>query len=105
MRLLLLCAWVACAQRTTTHALQVTAGAMRCSFERREPAALSGLHLECVSPTSSVKTDAVIAVGSSGQSGSFYAGPDAILWTFQRPVDGPLLYKVTANGKADTGSL
>ncbi len=90
------------AQKTTTHALKFTAGAMFCTFERREPAALSGLHLECIAATASIKEDAVIA--APGLTGSFFAAKDAISWTFQ-PAGVALLYKVTANGKVETGSL
>lgn len=97
---------VAQAQKVTTHSVKFVAGSLHCTFERREPASLTGLHIECVGATASVKQDTVIAVGSSGQNGQVFVDRDAISWTFQRPaVDGALLYKITANGKAETGAL
>lgn len=94
------------AQTVKVHALKVSAGAMACTFERRAPAALTGLFVECVAVTANVKQNGVIEVGSAGYSGQLLIERDTISWTIQRPTaEGALLYKITANGKTETGSL
>lgn len=94
----------ASAQTVKVRALRVSAGASVCTFESREPVALTGLHIECVSASASLKQDTVLTVGAA-QTGQWYAGRDSLTWTFQRPAGGPLMYKTTANGMVETGSL
>lgn len=92
------------AQTVKVHSLKFTAGSLYCTLERREPAALTGLHMECVSATSSIKQEAIVS--GVGLSGQFGAGQDTLKWTIQSPSEtGAYMYKITANGKAETGSL
>jgi hypothetical protein len=109
--LLFLCTVLAPAQtmtKSTSHVLQVPAGAMHCTFTNFVPAALSGIHIDCASETSSFKQDTALSPvpGISGQSGEFSSGRDSIRWTFRIPaIGGPVMYQITANGNKETGSL
>ncbi len=88
--------------------LKVAAGPIYCTFTNQKPEALTGLHIECVSPSASLKQDTVITTAPSlGHSGQFTADGSMITWSFQRGADrrGGLLYKVVANGKTESGSL
>lgn len=92
------------AQKAATY--KVHAGASYCTFINYKPMALTGLHIECGSATTTMALDAVIAVGGNGLGGQFLDGRDSVSWTFQRSTaEGPLMYKVTANGKSETGLL
>lgn len=92
------------AQKAATY--KVHAGASYCTFTNYKPMALTGLHIECGSATTTMALDAVIATGGSGLGGRFLDGSDSISWAFQRSAaEGPLMYKVTANGKSETGLL
>ncbi len=108
MRLLILLLAGASYAQVASKAAVVTvhAGTSTCTFTNYRPMTLTGVHVECVGAAASTKQDVVIAVGLAGMRGQFSEGADVISWTLQRPAaDGPLLYKVTANGKAETGSL
>ncbi len=99
----LICAQTSSNSRSTV--VKVTSGASYCTFTNFHPMAMTGLHIDCGSATTAMKLDLVMAIGSSGHSGSFNA-PDSITWTFRRTTaDGALMYKVVANGKTETGSL
>ncbi len=89
------------AQKTTSNTLKVSAGAVHCAFTTFTPAALTGVHIDCSSGTSSFQQDTASA---AGQSGKFSTGPDLLEWRLQ--VSGSaILYQITANGKKETGSL
>lgn len=88
--------------------LKVPAGATHCTFTNLVPAALTGVHVDCFSATSSFKQDTVLspAPNVSGQSGEFLSGTDSIRWVFRMTArDGPVMYQITANGQKETGSL
>ncbi len=90
-------------QKVTTHTLKVSAGSIHCTFTNLSPPALTGLHVDCLSPTSSLKLDTVLT--PTGTTGTFLSERDSLTWIFQLPSPGPALYKVNSNGKIETGSL
>ncbi len=93
--------------QSTSTVFKVTAGAANCTFTNHQPAAITGLHIECSAAAASTKSDTVLAPAPAmGQTGQFSADRDAITWAFQRPsANGPLMYRIVANGKTKTGSL
>lgn len=108
MKLLLLllagASWGQVGRKAVT--VKVHAGTTYCTFTNYQPMALTGLHIECGSPTANSTSDTVIAVGTVGLTGQFLAGSDSVSWRFIRPTaDGVLMYRVTANGLPETGSL
>lgn len=92
------------AQKTTTHTLHFTAGTIHCTFTSYFPPALTGLHVECITPTGSVKLDTPLT--PAPYFGALYSDQDSLTWTFEQSSRGvPALYKIVANGKLEVGSL
>lgn len=89
--------------KSTLHMLKVSAGDIHCTFTNYQPAALTGLHMECVTSTGSLKQDDVIS--GAGKTGQLFVNRDTIKWTFQKQADGSLLYKITANDTPGIGTL
>lgn len=92
------------AQKTTSHTLKLQSGSIHCTFTNYSPPVLTGLHVDCVTPTSSVKLDNPLT--ASPFTGAVLSERDSLTWTFQQSSPtSPALYKTNANGKIDTGSL
>ncbi len=90
--------------RTATY--KAMAGTVYCVFTAQTPAALTGVHIECVGPGATLTQDTVLALEPAlGQKGQFISGRDLIKWQLRAPLDGHTTYTVEANGKKSTGSL
>ncbi len=85
--------------------MKLTAGPLACTFTNFYPRAETGLHIQCTGTIGTSKSDTSIQLLKS-HSGQVTEENHIITWTFQRPTqDGALLYKLTADGVAQTGSL
>lgn len=94
------------AQKTTTQTLRISAGGIHCTFISLTPPALTGIHIDCLTPTAAFQSDTTLAPPPApGQTGKIFSGSDSLEWRLQLTVGPGVLYQVTANGKKETGSL